>query len=169
MRIGENVNNAFTKMVDVGVGTSDRKRPVNKKVYNIKIATMNSQTNNTVLPAITTGPCTLDGIKGHLTIQGLLTAYTTLIIYLQRAGFAAPVINAPDTSSQQPFSGMAEQNVIWHFTWPSHVSALELHVIPIDIKTKRKLQDGDKIMLSTRSNVDTSNMVTMDWSVFTKH
>ena len=103
--------------------------------------------------------CTSDG--ANTVIRFLLTGAINMdagiaasgngvaVLYKLGKGVAVPTVSvAHDTdllNNQIP-------NVLWSGSYGHEASEKELHALNVDIKGMRKMKDGDRIMLSTKSS-----------------
>lgn len=143
-------------------------RPVEKQVFQVRQSITTSQTDNTIVPVLSTGQAaTLDGIRGTLTLTGSGTGGNfTILFYKRPEGIAAPVLSAPTTTSAAPASGLPEQNILYALTG-AFSTGTSFQIIPLEIKTKRKLHSEDSVYMSTLGTSSCAH-VSLIWSNFLK-
>lgn len=153
---------------------SGPKRPVEKGVFAIARDITNVQTNNTVVPALSAGQAaTLDGIKGMIDLFVKDATGTALIvIYLVRETATQCVLACPTTPAANIVSSdLPQQNILWHGYWTNNslgAGSVWHGTIMLDIKTKRKLQSGDTIKISSIASVADWGQFSAVWSYFLK-
>lgn len=110
------------------------------------------------------GEGTFLGLKGILTITNLGEADQNWVCAIGAVPSTGTFIGSPDLADDFA-EGQTAFEILWGMTGCFKAEDLDMKIIPIEIKTKRKLQESEYITFFKQSSVDNG----VRFGLFAKH